>query len=297
MIICQKVEHEDYNELIFKYKEKGEKMKIYHVETQQAHDELMIELEEKGYKWLSGHNPTSKNYWSEDKEDACFAISGKNITFDSIEWYKNEYPDISIIEYKAKGDSMTQEEMKQDIIDWATDVSVAVEAAIKDIKFQMKKSTVEADLKEAKSSAKKLVEKIDEYLESQKPEFKVGDYVVDDSSFLTMKVDGSSNSLVDSAICYNFRYFTVRNNFVCEAGYLRHATPSEIEEYKVAMTFHKHGRNPFELKKGDLIRTPSGSLTLISNPENYTKEDFLVYGWELLKTAEEVNEWLGADEY
>ena len=272
-------------------------MTIYHVETQEAYDELMSELEAKWYKWLSGREPTSKDYWKSYKENTCIVILDKYIAFMSIKQCKKQYPYIPIIEYKAKGENMTQEEMKQDIIDWATDVSVAVEAAIKDIKFQMKKSTVEADLKEAKSSAKKLVEKIDEYLESQKPEFKVGDYVVDDSSFLTMKVDGSSNSLVDSAICYNFRYFTVRNNFVCEAGYLRHATPSEIEEYKVAMTFHKHGRNPFELKKGDLIRTPSGSLTLISNPENYTKEEFLDCGCEFLKTAEEVNEWLGADEY
>ena len=72
---------------------------------------------------------------------------------------------------------MTQEEMKQNTLDWATDVSVAVESFARDIKFEMKKSTVEADLKEAKSSAKKLIEKIDEYLESQKPKFKVGDYV------------------------------------------------------------------------------------------------------------------------
>ena len=34
-----------------------------------------------------------------------------------------------------------------------------------------------ADLQKAKSSAKKLIEKIDEYLEYSKPEFKVGDIV------------------------------------------------------------------------------------------------------------------------
>ena len=77
---------------------------------------------------------------------------------------------------------MTQEEMKQNIFDWARDVSVAVESFARDTKFEMKKSTVEADLKEAKSSAKKLIEKIDEYLETlkPKPKFKVGDYVTVD---------------------------------------------------------------------------------------------------------------------
>ena len=73
----------------------------------------------------------------------------------------------------------------------------------------------------------------------------------------------------------------------------RHATPEEIAEYEVALTFHKNGRKPFEVKNGDLIRTPSEKKTFIFNPENYTKEEFLDYGWEFLKTAEEVNEWLG----
>ena len=62
------------------------------------------------------------------------------------------------------------------------------------------------------------------------------------------------------------------------------------------MTFHKHGRDPFEVKNGDLIRTPSEKITLIWNPENYTKEEFLDYRWEFLKTAEEVNEWLGVSD-
>ena len=76
-------------------------MKIYRTRTQEDYNSLMIELEKQGYKWLSGHKPTSKNYWSEDKEDTCIVISGKNITFDSIEWHKKKYPDISIIEYRA----------------------------------------------------------------------------------------------------------------------------------------------------------------------------------------------------
>ena len=76
-------------------------MTIYHTTTQEDYDALMIKLEEKGYKWLSRDKPNSRDYWSEDKEDTCIAISGKDITFDSIEWHKEEYPDIPIVEYKA----------------------------------------------------------------------------------------------------------------------------------------------------------------------------------------------------
>lgn len=79
-------------------------MKIYHVKTQQSYDELMIELEEKGYKWLSGKKPTSKNYWIVYKEKSCINISSKYITFMNIEQSKKQHPNIPVIEYKAKGE-------------------------------------------------------------------------------------------------------------------------------------------------------------------------------------------------
>ena len=81
-------------------------MKIYHVETKQAYDELMSELEVKGYQWLSGYKPNERNYWEENKEDSCIIISSKYITFMNIEQSKKRHPNIPIIEYKAKGDKI-----------------------------------------------------------------------------------------------------------------------------------------------------------------------------------------------
>ena len=88
-------------------------MKIYHVETQQSYDELMSELEVKGYEWLSGRKPTSKNYWIVYKENTCIKISGKKITYGPIEWHKNEYPDTKIIEYKADKQGVTDDFIKE----------------------------------------------------------------------------------------------------------------------------------------------------------------------------------------
>ena len=88
-------------------------MKIYNTKTQADYDALMIKLEEKGYKWPRRDKPTSRDYWSEDKENTCITISGKDITFDSIEWYKEEYPDISIIEYKADKQGETNDFIKE----------------------------------------------------------------------------------------------------------------------------------------------------------------------------------------
>ena len=196
---------------------------------------------------------------------------------------------------------MTQEEMKQNILDWAKDVSVAVESFARDIKFEMKKSTIEADLREAKTSAKKLIENIEYYLESLKPEFKVGDYItvdVNGRKIITKIDELRENKKEAHGLWYDKTKVNVKQDywFLTKGNKFRYATPTEITEYEAALTFHKHGRNPFEVKKGDLIRTPSEKITLIWNPENYTKEEFLDYRWEFLKTVEEVNEWLGVSD-
>ena len=72
----------------------------------------------------------------------------------------------------------------------------------------------------------------------------------------------------------------------------RHATPTEIAEYEVALNFHKNGRKPFEVKEGDLIEYPNGQNIMIYHPDCFSKTDFLNDGFKLIKTAEEVNEWL-----
>ena len=88
-------------------------MTIYHTATQEDYNSLMVELEKQGFTWLSGHKPTSKNYWSDEKEDTCIEISGKEISFNSIEWHKKEHPDTPIIEYKANKQVETDDFIKE----------------------------------------------------------------------------------------------------------------------------------------------------------------------------------------
>ena len=240
-------------------------MKVYHVETQQVYDALMSELEEKGCKWLSGYKPTEYNYWEENKEDSCINILGKYIGFMNIERSKNQYPNIPIIEYKAKGENMLNPECKQCHKKWHQDSA-----------------------KYCSWCGNKLV---------SEPEFKAGDYVMVDVNGrkITAKIDAlRENKKEAHGIWYDKTKVSVKQDywFLAEGNKFRHARPSEIAEYESALQFHKHGRKPFEVKSGDLIRTPSEKFTLILYPENYTKEEFLDYGWEFLKTVEEVNEWL-----
>ena len=270
-------------------------MKIYHVETQQDYDALMSELEEKGYKWLSGRKPTSKNYWKSYKENTCIVIPGKDVVFMDIEQSKKQHPNIPIIEYKAKGEDMTQEEMKYKLQEVAKLHEVAFDISVSIGSFARGTLAVEKDLQEAKSSCKKLIEKIDEYLESQKPKFKVGDYVTVDVNGRTIiaKIDAlRENKKEAHGLWYDKTKVNVKQDYWFPSGLnkFRHATPEEIAEYEVALTFHKHGRKPFEVKDGDLLENKFGKFIALKSL--FVKENFTVEGNAFLKAAEEVNEWL-----
>ncbi|MGO3573030.1 MAG: hypothetical protein ACTINU_04250 [Pseudolactococcus laudensis] len=272
-------------------------MKIYHTATQEDYDALMIELEEKGRKWLGGEKPTHLVKFKHYGKDTYIYDDSGVLSFSNGYYFKAHCSNETLIEYKAKGENMA-EEMKHKLQEVAKLHEIAFDVSASIESFARGMLAVEADLKEAKSAAKKLIKKIDEYLETLKPEFKVGDYV-------TVYVNGKRKiAKIDELTGYNSKAYglwydqtlvNVKRDYWFSSGLnkFRHATPEEIAEYEVALTFHEHGRKPFEVKKGDLIRTPSKKFTFILNPENYTKEEFLDYDWEFLKTAEEVNEWLG----
>ena len=261
-------------------------MKIYHVETQQDYDALMSELEDKGFEWFGGRKPTSKDCWNEDKENSCIKVYEYNIFNGSIKWYKNKHPSIPIIEYRAKGENMTQEEMKRYFLNESRDISIAIE------NFVVDDSTTENPLLEAKSSAKKLIEKIDDYLESQKPKFKVGDYVTDtsnDNPFICKIEKFKGNDIAGIWYCVSKKLFFDKLAGLPVSN-SRLSTPEEIAEYEVALTFHKHGRKPFEVKDGDLLENKFGKFIALKSL--FVKENFTVQGNAFLKTVEEINGWL-----
>ena len=227
-------------------------MKVYHVETKGNYDALMIELEEKGLEWKGGEKPTHSDKFKNYGKDTYIYDESGVLSFSDGYYFKAHHSNETLIEYKAKGDSMTQEEMKQDIFDWATDVSIAAESFSRNIKFKMKKATAEADLKEAKTSAKKLIEKIDEYFETLKPKFKVSDYVALDipNNKKIAKIDRLNDDALHG-IWYDTESKILEQDFYFGSGMaVRHAKDGEITEYEVALNFHKHGRKPFEVKKG-----------------------------------------------
>ena len=272
-------------------------MKIYHTATQEDYNALMVELEEKGYKWADGEMPTEHSYFdkydSETTVTADASIFGKFIQYADVAYEIEDRPNEPIIEYKAKGENMTQEEMKHNLQKNAFDVSVAIESFARGI------SESEADLKEAKSSAKKLIEKIDEYLESQKPKFKVGDYVALHAFNKEIaKIEKIYGDKIHG-LWYNTESESIRQDYYFGSGTaVKHATPEEIAEYEAALTFHKHGRDPFEVRQGDIISYNESDKFIVDYEdiepefETFDKEKFIRGDLTFLKTVEEVNEWL-----
>ena len=156
-------------------------------------------------------------------------------------------------------------------------------------------------MSKAKSSAKKLIEKIDEYLESQEPKFKVGDYVTVyvNSKRKTAKIakidELTENNSKAHGLWYDKTKVNVKQDywFLTEWNEFRHATPEEIAEYEAALTFHKHGRKPFEVKRGDIVYLKGYDKNIFLDSGNiYKKHNFIDGDVGLVKTVEELNEWL-----
>ena len=108
------------------------------------------------------------------------------------------------------------------------------------------------------------------------PDFKVGDYVTYEGVIENKiaKID-SINEDELHGLWYGQEKEGIRQDWWLKGGHtVRHATPEEIAEYEVALTFHKNGRKPFEVKQGDILRDDKGNIFFVDFPNNFKKEYF-----------------------
>ena len=97
-------------------------MKIYHTETQEDYNALMVELERLGCKWSSGDEMTelTKN-WKLKSSETCVRVDKKTAMYGKKSYYTWKYPDVPIIKYKAKADDkmkFTKENVEKAIDDY-----------------------------------------------------------------------------------------------------------------------------------------------------------------------------------
>ena len=108
------------------------------------------------------------------------------------------------------------------------------------------------------------------------PDFKVVDYVTYEGVIENKiaKID-SINEDELHGLWYGQEKEGIRQDWWLKGGHtVRHATPEEIAEYEVALTFHKNGRKPFEVKQGDILRDDKGNIFFVDFPNNFKKEYF-----------------------
>ena len=135
-------------------------------------------------------------------------------------------------------------------------------------------------------------------------EFKVGDIVASkifaDGSFGLVRLNEDLIGYLDSVAGIWYAKIDCSVN-ECSYGVFkedtRHATPEEIAEYKAALNLHEHGREPFEVKRGDVVYLKGYDKNIFLDSGNiYKKHNFVDGDVVLVKTAEEVNERIGADD-
>ncbi|HAK1302939.1 TPA: DUF3310 domain-containing protein [Listeria monocytogenes] len=84
-------------------------MKLYHTETQEEFDALMVYVEKKGYEWNTKEKPTEYNCWNIFKKETVIVIEYDiNLGFASKEYCERVYPDTPIKKYKAKQDKVAK---------------------------------------------------------------------------------------------------------------------------------------------------------------------------------------------
>ncbi len=86
-----------------------EQMKLYHTETQEEFDALMVYVEKKGYEWNTKEKPTEYNCWNIFKKETVIVIEYDiNLGFASKEYCERVHPDTPIKKYKVKQDEVAK---------------------------------------------------------------------------------------------------------------------------------------------------------------------------------------------
>lgn len=96
-------------DVIIPLNKEDKQMELYHVETQEDYNALMMYMEKKGYRWNEREEPTEYNCWNIFKKDTVIVIEYDiYLGVASKEYYERVYPDTPIQKYKAKQDKVAK---------------------------------------------------------------------------------------------------------------------------------------------------------------------------------------------
>ncbi len=87
-------------------------MKLYHTQTREDYNALMDELESKGVKWSNGQKPHDFDGFEAYGSETIFQVSNKEILYFSMDFYKKEFNETEIAEYKTEKDNINPNHYK-----------------------------------------------------------------------------------------------------------------------------------------------------------------------------------------
>ncbi|EGM8709796.1 DUF3310 domain-containing protein [Listeria monocytogenes] len=79
-------------------------MKIYHTETQEDFDALLGNLKNEGWTWFFGEAITQDDseLWERYKQDSALFVDEEGVSYGTLSYAEDNYPDTPIEKYKAK---------------------------------------------------------------------------------------------------------------------------------------------------------------------------------------------------
>ena len=92
-------------------------MKLYHAQTRKDYDELMSMLESKEVKWYCGEKPHEFDGFEEYESETVISVTNQLIEYFSMDFYKENYNEVEIVEYKAEKEFKDLNESVLEIIE------------------------------------------------------------------------------------------------------------------------------------------------------------------------------------
>lgn len=88
----------------------GKRMKIYHTETQEDFDALLGKLKNEGWTWFFGEAITQDDseLWERFKYDSALFVDEEGVSYGTLSYAEDNYPDTPIEKYKVKQDEVSK---------------------------------------------------------------------------------------------------------------------------------------------------------------------------------------------
>ena len=92
-------------------------MKLYHTQTREDYNALMSVLESKGIEWYGGQKLHEFDGFGPYGSEAILKVSDNVVSYFSMSFYKDNYNEFEVIEYKAEKSEKDVKDLNESILE------------------------------------------------------------------------------------------------------------------------------------------------------------------------------------